>query len=92
MPHSVSLPVPWLSAVASVMAMGEEGKKKQMMKRLIPGLLFFITWNTVPAAIVFYFIKGKEKSLQRWNMGLSLHWSSQFLGGWLRRLLFFTNA
>ena len=38
--------MPWLSAVASVMAEGEEGKKKQMMKRLIPALLFFYTWNT----------------------------------------------
>ena len=48
--------------------------------------------HRVWAAIVFYFIKGKEKSLQRWNMGLSLHWSSQFWGGWLRRLLYFLQT
>ena len=39
--------MPWLSAGASVMAKGEEGKKKQMMKRLIPALLFFNTCNPV---------------------------------------------
>ena len=38
--------MPWLSAGASVMAMGEEGKKKQMMKRLMPALLLFYTCST----------------------------------------------
>ena len=43
----------------------------------------------MPAAIVFYYIKGKEKSLQRWNMGLSLHWSSQFFGGMAKEATIF---
>ena len=33
-----------------------------------------------------------EKESERWNMGFSLLWSSQFFGGCLRRLLFLTNA
>ena len=61
MPHSVSLPVPWLSAVASVMAMGEEGKKKQMMKRLIPALLFlYLEHGASHNCLLFYKRKRKE--------------------------------
>ena len=81
MPRSASLPVPWLFAVASVMA-EEEEKKKQMLKRLIPALFFFIpgTQGASRDCLLFYKRKRKEP-IQRWNMGLSLHWSSQFWGG-----------